>query len=105
MFISEVLNAIAPVEWIKELIGINKSEEHAAHLPKFDLDKDRFSEFATLRGYDWRGKDCNEFNKHIHPGRKTKVGKKGADYNCNGIHGVDSSTGVPLKNKLCDGSG
>lgn len=59
------------------------------HLPMRDLDGDKFSTQATLRGYDWRGKDCSPFNHNIYPGRKKYTGIKGTDFNCNGIHGVD----------------
>lgn len=58
-----------------------------------------------MRGYDWRGKDCNDLSKKIHPGRKKPVGLKGTDYNCNGIHGYDRETGAPYKDKFCMGSG
>lgn len=70
-----------------------------------DWDNDRFSDFPELRGYDWRGEDCEKFNKKVYPGRSTATGKKGKDYNCNGIEGVDSSTGTPYKNLYCDNTG
>lgn len=73
------------------------------HLPLLDWDKDRFSDYAELRGFDWRGKDCKKFNKNVYPGRKKSVGRKGkVDYNCNGIKGKNSSTGTPYKNQFCD---
>lgn len=37
-----------------------------------DYDKDSFSAFeATFRGYNWRGKDCDDNNDDVYPGRKT----------------------------------
>jgi hypothetical protein len=41
------------------------------HLPLFDADKDRFSPVKELRGSHWRGKDCDDTNGAIYPGRKT----------------------------------
>lgn len=44
-------------------------------------------------------------NKNIHPGRKTKSGLKGADFNCNGISGINSDNGVPYETEYCSNSG
>lgn len=44
-------------------------------------------------------------NKSIHPGRKSKAGLKGADFNCNGISGVEKDTGIPYETKYCEKSG
>lgn len=41
------------------------------HLPFFDSDKDRFSTVKELRGSHWRGKDCDDANGAIYPGRKS----------------------------------
>jgi len=57
-------------------------------MPLLDLDGDGFSDFPELRGYHWRGKDCNDLRKDIYPGRKEWSGDKGVDYNCNGISGI-----------------
>lgn len=72
------------------------------HLPILDWDNDRYSTTNVFRGYDWRGYDCEEFDPFVHPGRRTRTGKKGADYNCNDIKGVNSATGVPYKEEYCD---
>lgn len=58
------------------------------HLPSWDVDGDRFStrqvfevnssayrctysfQLQTLRGSTWRGKDCSDVDKNVHPGRK-----------------------------------
>ncbi|KRX10792.1 hypothetical protein PPERSA_00962 [Pseudocohnilembus persalinus] len=93
---------------ILKLVGdindlINKFADQ--HLPVLDLDNDYYSTFKTLRGWFWRGKDCNDLNKSIHPGRKSKAGLKGADFNCNGISGVEKDTGIPYETKYCEKSG
>jgi len=60
------------------------------------LDGDGYSDISTFRGYNWRGKDCDPYDKNIYPGRKTYNGKyKWVDYNCNGIFGVN-----PINKKL-----
>lgn len=80
-----------PWQWIIDLF-VNKFGDK--HLPVIDFDNDTFSTFPTFRGYNWRGKDCNDLNKEIYPGRKTWHGKEDVDYNCNGIYGTD-----PIKKK------
>lgn len=73
------------------------------HLPYFDDDGDMFSNFGGLRGHDWRGKDCDDSNPNIFPGRLDP--DVGADNNCNGIFGVDPNTGIPYETQWCDGTG
>jgi hypothetical protein len=41
----------------------------ADHLPLVDDDKDRFSTIGTLRGFHWRGKDCDDTKADVYPGR------------------------------------
>jgi acyloxyacyl hydrolase len=89
--------------------------------------------FATLRGTSWRGKDCDDHDPNVYPGRKAAPsvrhfsssssssqftitrptndddvvavqGKESADYNCNGISGVDPTSGRPWKDLLCANS-
>ena len=75
------------------------------HLPVVDLDNDGFSTIPTLRGYNWRGKDCNDFLSTVRPGVKDFAGHdKTIDYNCNGISGVDTVSGKPYKDLLCAGT-
>ncbi len=50
-----------------------------------------------------KGKDCDDLNKDIYPGRKIWEGKKGVDYNCNGIYGLNNSSGNEWKDELCGG--
>eukprot|EP00051_Salpingoeca_urceolata_P006995 m.92633 g.92633 ORF g.92633 m.92633 type:complete len:570 (+) comp15071_c0_seq6:2503-4212(+) len=74
------------------------------HEPLDDLDKDGFSPIHTLRGADWRGKDCDDRSAAFHPGAKPIDGDREHDSNCNGIFGVDSSTGTPFEELLCNGT-
>jgi acyloxyacyl hydrolase len=55
----------------------------------------------TLRGYAWRGADCNDQNADIYAGRsKTTLGPN-VDHDCNGISGTDSKTGKSWEDVLC----
>ena len=73
------------------------------HKPYFDEDGDMFSTYGGLRGHDWRGKDCDDKNSAIFPGRYDA--DIGADNNCNGIFGVDPTTNIPYEQQWCDGTG
>ena len=55
------------MDWSREEDG--PIERVAEHYPAFDEDGDRFSTRATLRGSDWRGKDCNDTDATIYAGR------------------------------------
>ncbi len=57
--------------------------------PILDLDDDRFSSYETLRGFAWRGKDCNDLFSTHYPGRKPIDNDVLFDSNCNGIHGFN----------------
>uniref|UniRef100_A0A7M4EVF7 Acyloxyacyl hydrolase n=1 Tax=Crocodylus porosus TaxID=8502 RepID=A0A7M4EVF7_CROPO len=57
-------------------------------LPFEDFDGDKFSVFPTLRGYHWRGRDCNEGNATVYPGRRPHNWDVESDTNCNGIWGI-----------------
>mmetsp|Transcript_7814 Transcript_7814/g.11591 ORF Transcript_7814/g.11591 Transcript_7814/m.11591 type:complete len:588 (+) Transcript_7814:41-1804(+) len=74
------------------------------HKPIFDTDSDYFSTVFGLRGYAWRGKDCDDSSDNVYPGRKTPSGDATSDYNCNGIHGKDPESGKPWKEVLCKGT-
>lgn len=74
------------------------------HLPVDDLDGDYYSDLRTFRGSSWRGKDCNDLDPDIHPGKHT-VGDSLLDTNCNGIYGVDPSSGETYEKKWCEGTG
>ncbi|XP_018418441.1 PREDICTED: acyloxyacyl hydrolase [Nanorana parkeri] len=72
--------------------------------PAEDYDQDSFSIFPSLRGYHWRGRDCNDLDKSIYPGRRPEDWDALRDSNCNGIWGFDPEDGVPYEKKFCDGS-
>ncbi|XP_069715956.1 acyloxyacyl hydrolase [Phaenicophaeus curvirostris] len=70
-------------------------------LPFEDFDGDKFSTFPTLRGYHWRGRDCNDKNTTVYPGRRPDNWDVASDSNCNGIWGVDPKDGIPYEEKFC----
>lgn len=63
------------------------------HLPLQDKDRDRFGVEPTLRGSNWRGKDCDDSNKDFYPGRRPIDNDREMDSNCNGIY-VSSTLGT-----------
>uniref|UniRef100_A0A8C0HRG6 Acyloxyacyl hydrolase n=1 Tax=Buteo japonicus TaxID=224669 RepID=A0A8C0HRG6_9AVES len=65
-------------------------------LPFEDFDGDKFSTFPTLRGYHWRGRDCNDKNTTVYPGRRPDNWDVKSDSNCNGIWVSADSQGVVL---------
>jgi len=89
-----------PWQWIKHLF-----DRVADHLPEVDLDGDKYSNTDTLRGADWRGRDCDDTDAARRPGAKVGVdGDAKVDSNCNGIYGVNDATGVPYEKELCANS-
>uniref|UniRef100_A0A8D2DPY0 Acyloxyacyl hydrolase n=1 Tax=Sciurus vulgaris TaxID=55149 RepID=A0A8D2DPY0_SCIVU len=73
-------------------------------VPFKDMDSDKYSVFPTLRGYHWRGRDCNDHDKTTYPGRRPDSWDVHRDSNCNGIWGVDPKDGIPYEKKFCEGS-
>lgn len=73
------------------------------HSPLEDGDGDLFSTNGTFRGYYWRGKDCDDRNKDIYPGRHT-LNDSSADTNCNGIMGVEPTSGETYESLWCNGT-
>ncbi|XP_060079937.1 acyloxyacyl hydrolase-like [Ylistrum balloti] len=71
------------------------------HDPAIDLDDDRFSTYQTLRGSSWRGKDCDDSRKDIHPGSRPLQADKSRDSNCNGIMGIDPVSGQAYEDLYC----
>ena len=71
------------------------------HLPLDDIDNDGFSPIHTFRGADWRGKDCDDTDTNVRPGRKAMDGDINVDSNCNGIYGVDPTTNTPYEELFC----
>jgi acyloxyacyl hydrolase len=55
----------------------------------------------TLRGADWRGKDCDDADINVRPGRKPMDADINVDSNCNGIYGVDPETNKPYEELFC----
>lgn len=89
-----------PWQWILNLI--NRLTEK--HEPVVDLDRDMFSDAPHFRGSTWRGKDCNDLDAHIRPGRKSNPYRgSGVDHDCNGIYGF-APDGTEWDQKLCKGS-
>ncbi|KAM5189654.1 acyloxyacyl hydrolase isoform 1-T1 [Callospermophilus lateralis] len=73
-------------------------------VPYKDMDSDKYSVFPTLRGYHWRGRDCNDSDKTVYPGRRPDNWDIYRDSNCNGIWGKDPKDGIPYEKKFCEGS-
>ncbi|XP_028645112.1 acyloxyacyl hydrolase isoform X1 [Grammomys surdaster] len=73
-------------------------------VPFKDDDSDKYSVFPTLRGYHWRGRDCNDGDKTVYPGRRPDNWDIHQDSNCNGIWGIDPEDGIPYEKKFCEGS-
>lgn len=94
--------------------------------------QDAFSPLPTLRGSDWRGRDCNDRDAAVHPGARPLNQDMASDSNCNGpagtgvwapeharsphlltwgrppwagIYGVDPQSGEPYETLLCSGTG
>jgi len=88
-----------PWDWIMALL-----ERVADHKPEFDFDGDLFSFEPVLRGSNWRGKDCNDFDSTVYPGRYKAPYIPSIDHNCNGIKGVDER-GNSYEEKFCSESG
>nr|XP_040147781.1 acyloxyacyl hydrolase isoform X3 [Ictidomys tridecemlineatus] len=73
-------------------------------VPYKDMDSDKYSVFPTLRGYHWRGRDCDDSDKTVYPGRRPDNWDIHQDSNCNGIWGKDPKDGIPYEKKFCEGS-
>ncbi|XP_037693015.1 acyloxyacyl hydrolase isoform X2 [Choloepus didactylus] len=73
-------------------------------VPFKDVDSDKYSVFSTLRGYHWRGRDCDDRNRMAYPGRRPDSWDAHQDSNCNGIWGIDPKDGIPYEKKFCEGS-
>eukprot|EP01006_Ploeotia_vitrea_P063389 TRINITY_DN85441_c0_g1_i1.p1 TRINITY_DN85441_c0_g1~~TRINITY_DN85441_c0_g1_i1.p1 ORF type:complete len:579 (+),score=59.10 TRINITY_DN85441_c0_g1_i1:180-1739(+) len=78
--------------------------EVKGHKPAIDVDLDFFSTEPTLRGSDWRGKDCDDLNKDVYPGRLAKDGDPVVDSNCNGIFGYDLLKVKTYEDMWCKGT-
>jgi len=93
-FQSQINTDNAPAfQWPWELV--------ANHLPALDDDRDKFSTVETLRGTHWRGKDCNDLDPLVYPGRSVNLQGPKVDHNCNGISGIDPATNKAWEDELC----
>lgn len=70
------------------------------HYPVDDLDGDRFSDKETMRGSNWRGRDCADESAEIRPGRIPLENDRFIDSNCNGIYGVNNWS-IPYEDLWC----
>ncbi len=88
-----------PLKWLIDLI--NKLAQN--HEPIVDFDDDLFSTSGGLRGSDWRGKDCDDENRKIYPGRIDPLVNPDVDSDCNGIVGK-SPQGQSYEQLFCSAS-
>lgn len=60
---------------------------------------------TNLRGTSWRGRDCDDTNANVYPGRRTVAAGLSADvdHNCNGISGTDPASGQSYEDLYCSG--
>jgi acyloxyacyl hydrolase len=89
-----------PWQWL--LDQINRVAN--SHEPLVDLDHDLHSTEMTLRGGNWRGRDCNDFDHNIYPGRIEGGTRPMIDENCNGISGINKDSGFSWETELCNGT-
>jgi acyloxyacyl hydrolase len=89
-----------PWQWL--LDQINRVAN--SHEPLVDLDHDLHSTEMTLRGGNWRGRDCNDFDSSIRPGRAESGKHAMVDENCNGISGINKDSGNGWEMELCNGT-
>ena len=82
----EFLEQFTVWEWLQQAIYKWTSD----HVPPIDVDGDKFSSVTeTLRGANWRGKDCDGLSNQVYPGRKDTSFPDAIDQDCNGIYGRD----------------
>lgn len=88
-------------------IGLSPEESRAALTaepslkPKQDGDNDGHSADEVGRGVHWRGRDCDDNNADIYPGRRSSIFPPDVDHNCNGISGIDAATGQSWEDLYC----
>jgi len=101
----DVFAPFATVEGTNPLIELLKYLKKIGDtkVPLMDNDGDHYTAtMALARGTHWRGRDCNDLDAKIHPGRGVDpYPGKAVDYNCNGISGKDPQTGKDWKEVLC----
>lgn len=87
----------------EETLRRAREAQNVQFKPIFDADQDAFSSLPTIRGSDWRGKDCNDNDANVYPGRSVDTAGPLADHNCNGIQGV-AADGQSYEDKFCANS-
>ncbi|XP_020643812.3 acyloxyacyl hydrolase isoform X1 [Pogona vitticeps] len=97
------LSGICSLPFLKDLCK-NIEKVIKSKLPYKDFDGDKFSTSPNLRGYYWRGRDCDDTESSVHPGRRPDNWDAKKDSNCNGIWGVDPKDGIPYEQKFCNGT-
>nr|XP_039256244.1 acyloxyacyl hydrolase-like [Styela clava] len=90
---------ICDIPEVKEICDlINRFSDD--HLPIEDEDDDKFSQdVGVLRGFMWRGRDCNDRKPEHYPGRIPLNKDKVEDSNCNGIYKTFEDVLVLLANE------
>ena len=103
----KIVQSIPWLCWIPGVKQLCDAFEAAFHrvLPGLDVDGDGHSPVESLRGSLWRGRDCHDGNSEIHPGRRPYEGDILIDTNCNGISGLNLSSGLAYEEELCGASG
>ncbi|KAJ3436687.1 acyloxyacyl hydrolase [Anaeramoeba flamelloides] len=94
----EIVSKLTKSLWDLITEEINKITKE--HVPILDLDKDHFATYKTLRGSNWRGRDCNDLISGFRPGIVPHDGDYAFDSNCNGIFGTDEN-GMNYEDKFC----
>ena len=94
---------ICEIPGIKEICKILENVFNS-HVPLVDIDGDRFGTESSLRGSSWRGKDCDDLSSKVRPGARSVNGDVAVDQNCNGIVGMDSTTGHSYEQQFCNDS-
>ena len=98
--------SICNLTGVKEICQI-LSDWGNDHVPVDKLDGDWFSDLPEMRGTMWCGKDCDDVDGSIYPGRIVSSGNgdKYIDTNCNGIYGTNNDTGRTYEDLYCQGTG
>ena len=99
--IPKIPNNLCDFEPFKEICKL--LERVVDHYPAEDTDGDHFSLLSTLRGTSWRGKDCNDLDNKVYPGRGDGHDSL-VDTNCNGIYGIDADSGESYEDLWCNGT-
>ena len=73
----------------KKTMGSLIGDLFGTYKPYVDVDKDGYSPVVLHRGAHWRGRDCWDIDRKIHPGQVPAPDAL-VDSNCNGIHGKNS---------------